>query len=171
MRTCCGAMYAVVLEERSRNFAERVARMSHTARRLVQFLRDQPSVEAVFYPDHDPEGTYESIRLEKGEWGFLFSVLLKDASRTTPILYDSLRVTKGPSLGMDFTLACPYTVIAHYRELDWAEQHGVSRWLIRVSVGLEDADDLITRFQQAIQEISILTTRPASALPRRMLPP
>lgn len=147
---------AVVLEERSRNFAERVLRMSRTAHRLVQFLRDQPAIEAVFYPDHDPEGTYEGIRLENGKWGFLFSILLKDASRTAPAFYDSLRVTKGPSLGTDFTLACPYTLIAHYRELDWAEQHGVSRWLIRVSVGLEEADDLITRFQQAIQETSIL---------------
>ena len=27
---------------------------------------------------------------------------------------------KGPSLGTNFTLACPYTILGHYLELDWA---------------------------------------------------
>ena len=45
-------------------------------------------------------------------------------------------------LGTTFTLACPFTLLAHYGELDWAESCGVSRYLIRISVGLEEVADL-----------------------------
>jgi len=141
---------AVVLEERSRDFARRVRRANDTAGRLVAFLRGHPAVEAVYYPDDDPAGTFERIRRPDGGRGGLFSLLLADAGRTTPRFYDALEVTKGPSLGTDFTLACPYTLIAHYRELEWAEGHGVSRWLVRISVGLERPDDLLARFGRAL---------------------
>jgi cystathionine gamma-synthase len=65
-------------------------------------------------------------------------------------VYDALRVTKGPSLGTDFTLACPYTLLAHYDELPWVESLGVSRWLLRVSTGLEPTSDLLARFEEAL---------------------
>lgn len=64
--------------------------------------------------------------------------------------YDNLAIYKGPSLGTNFTLACPYTILAHYNELEWAKEYGVDRWLIRVSVGLEDPDWLLQTFKDAL---------------------
>ena len=93
---------------------------------------------------------YERIRRHGGGYGSLLSFLPATPATMAPRIYDALDVSKGPSLGTDFTLACPYTLIAHYRELDWAETHGVSRWLLRVSVGLEDFDDLQARFSLAL---------------------
>jgi len=49
-----------------------------------------------------------------------------------------------------FTLACPYALLAHYAELDWAERCGVPRHLIRVSVGLEPPEELWERFERAL---------------------
>jgi cystathionine gamma-synthase len=54
-------------------------------------------------------------------------------------------------LGTDYTLCCPYTLLAHYRELDWAARHGVAAHLLRVAVGLEDPVDLAARFQEALR--------------------
>ena len=54
------------------------------------------------------------------------------------VFYDALSLPKGPSLGTNFTLVCPYALLAHYNELSWAESYGVPRNLIRISVGLED---------------------------------
>ena len=51
-----------------------------------------------------------------------------------------------------FTLACPFTLLAHYTELEWAESCGVSRYLIRISVGLEDPDDLWQRLETALAD-------------------
>ena len=64
--------------------------------------------------------------------------------------YNSLKVCKGPSLGTIFTLACPYVLLAHYKELDWAKDCGIPHSLIRVSVGLEQSEDLWDRFKIAL---------------------
>ena len=39
-------------------------------------------------------------------------------------------------MGTNFTLACPYTLLAHYTELKWAASYGVESELVRISVGL-----------------------------------
>ena len=76
--------------------------------------------------------------------------LPKNAASRSPGIYDRLAVCKGPSLGTTFTLACPFTLLAHYTELDWAEACGVSRHLIRLSIGLEDPAELWGRIERAL---------------------
>src|SRR5258708_10229814 len=78
----------------------------------------------------------------------MFTCLPKNAGLNSPGMYDRLPFCKGPSLGTIFTLACPFTLLAHYAELDWAEACGVSRYLIRISVGLEDPEELWQRLAQ-----------------------
>jgi cystathionine gamma-synthase len=63
--------------------------------------------------------------------------------------YDALAISKGPSLGTDFSLVCPYTLLAHYGELEWAAERGAPANLLRIWVGLEDPDDLRRRFEEA----------------------
>jgi len=41
-------------------------------------------------------------------------------------------------LGTNFTLGCAYTLFAHYDELEWAEEYGVVKHLVRISVGIEN---------------------------------
>jgi cystathionine gamma-synthase len=72
-------------------------------------------------------------------YGCLLSIIL-DEKLNAETFFDCLNVRKGPSLGTSYTLSCPYTVLAHYDELAWAAECGVDRRLIRVSVGLEDAE-------------------------------
>ena len=59
---------------------------------------------------------------------------------------------KGPSLGTNFTLACPYTIIAHYAELEWADRHGVPLQFVRVSVGMEEQGALLEMVKTAVRE-------------------
>jgi len=141
---------AVALEQNSRDFAQRADTMSRNALALADFLRAHPRVEKVWHAREQGGAGYEFIRREGGGYGCLFSFLLKDAANTSPRFYDHLRVCKGPSLGTNFTLVSPYTLLAHYDELDWAESCGVPRHLIRVSAGLEDSADLIARFEEAL---------------------
>jgi cystathionine gamma-synthase len=80
----------------------------------------------------------------------LITFLPKNAEKNSPVIYDRLPFCKGPSLGTIFTLACPFTLLAHYTELDWAESCGVSRYLIRISVGLEEAEGLWQGLDRAL---------------------
>ncbi len=142
---------AVALEHNSRDFAARASRMSDNALALAEFLAAHPRVEKVWHARTQGGDGYEFIRREGGGYGCLFSFLLKEAATVSPVVYDALRVCKGPSLGTHFTLACPYTLLAHYDELDWVESCGVPRHLLRVSAGLEDKADLIARFDEALR--------------------
>ena len=140
---------AAVLAVASRDFAERMELINRNAEDLVGVLEKHPAVEHIFYPTRETPTLYDQIRRRQGGGGGLLSIVLKDAARSAPKFYDNLRVSKGPSFGTRFTLACPYSLLAHYPELDWAESCGVSRWLVRVGVGIET--DLIDRFEKALE--------------------
>lgn len=155
---------AIVLERNSRDFVRRSAQMSANAAALSARLAHHPAIEAVYYPRYG-DGIEEVARIHPfpapespvsppdklptiGR-GCLLSFVLKNPA-SAPAVYDALRVSKGPSLGTNFTLCCPYTLLAHYTELDWAARCGVRADLIRVSAGLEPIEDLIARFNEAL---------------------
>lgn len=64
--------------------------------------------------------------------------------------FDALACYKGPSLGTRFTLACPYTIIAHYREMEWAAAFGVEEGMVRISVGCEEREPLMRAVREAL---------------------
>lgn len=141
---------AVALELNSRDFTERLRATNQTAEELCEHLRRHPAVASVYYPKYVTPENYSRNLRQDGGYGSLFSLRLHDGAQTAPKFYDHLQVWKGPSFGLNQTLACPYTLLAHYGELQWAEACGVPADLVRVSVGLETASDLIERFDQAL---------------------
>lgn len=145
---------AAVLLQNSADFPARMARINSNAELLALYLREHPLVDTVYYPKFSGRQEYETLRREQGGFGGLLSIVLKDAEHTAPRFYDALELSKGPGLGTSFTLACPYTLLAHYGELDWAEEQGVSRYLIRVSVGVEDPRAIIAAFERALATVS-----------------
>lgn len=140
----------IQLEIDSRDYRERVAQINQTALTVCEFLNQHPAIESVYYPSLTNKEMYDRFKRADGGYGGLFSFVLKDAEKYTEALYDALEITKGPNLGTSFSLCCPFTLIAHYDELEWAESAGASRYLIRISVGLEPADELIARIERAI---------------------
>ena len=145
---------ALVLEANSRDFESRVVQSNTTAEQLCDWLKQHTAVESVYYPKFTMAENYNEIKRQGGGYGSLFSIILRDGAHTAPPFYDALAVSKGPSLGTNFTLACPYTLLAHFTELEWAEAHGVSPYLVRVSVGLEGFEDLKQRFSEALDGVS-----------------
>ncbi|MFO0975855.1 MAG: aminotransferase class I/II-fold pyridoxal phosphate-dependent enzyme [Planctomycetaceae bacterium] len=135
---------AEVLERNSRDVQERMKIINHNAAVLAERFAKHPAVDRVHYPNPGAAGTGREGR------GGLMSVVLKNPSLMTPVVYDRLQVCKGPNLGTNFTLCCPYTILAHYTELDAVEDCGVSRWLLRISVGVEPVEELWQRFESAL---------------------
>ena len=139
----------------SRTFPERNARINETACQLADYLRDHPDVDQVYYPKYTSTlyTNYASSPLppynNNKNFGGLFSILL-DSHICQRTFYDALDVAKGPSLGTNFTLACPYTLLAHYHELDFAMSYNVQPNLLRISVGLEHVDELREKFSTAL---------------------
>jgi cystathionine gamma-synthase len=141
---------AAVVEAHAHTFLGRVREQNRNGLAIAERLRRHARVERVWYPRWEFSEAYEAVRRPDGGWGSLIAFLPKEAETRAARVYDALAVCKGPSLGTVFTLACPFTLLAHYGELEWAESCGVSRYLIRISVGLEDPDELWRRFDAAL---------------------
>jgi len=143
---------AIFLERNSRTFKERCAKINENAESLCDYLQQHPKVEKVFYPKYITNANYEALKSAHGGYGGLFSMVVK-SEEDAAVFFDMLACAKGPSLGTNFTLASPYAILAHYTELDWALEYGVPRHLIRVSVGLEDRQQLLKTFEDALNAI------------------
>ncbi len=143
---------ARVLARNISGFSRRMKKSNEGGELLADFLSNHPAVEKIWYPKFTTPELYDAIKRKQGGYGGLVSFILKNRKKTAGF-YDALRISKGPSLGTEFSLACPYTLLAHYDELDWAEGCGLDRHLIRISVGQEDADDVIERVGEALASI------------------
>lgn len=141
---------AIALEINSRHFAERIVATNENTDDVVDFLLDHPKIENLWHPSIIQRHFYDDVKKPDGGYGGLFSFTVKGGQAEAARFYDQLRISKGPSLGTNFSLICPYTLLAHYGELEWAEKRGVSRNLLRAWIGLEDPEDLIKRFTKAL---------------------
>ncbi|KAG8820341.1 hypothetical protein FRC17_010191 [Serendipita sp. 399] len=107
-------------------------------------------IKKLYYPKWITTSLYDSLKTPQGGYGGLFSVTF-----TTPVaaraFFDALGCEKGPSLGTNFTLACPFVILAHYTELDWVKQFGIDPNLVRVSVGLEKRGTLLKWIRVALE--------------------
>lgn len=157
---------SIFLERNSRDFVSRIGKIDRNAETVADYLHaqcatpTQPStVRCVYYPKFVTRNHYEACQRKQpyGEetgtsagFGGLFSVDFKTQAAARAF-YDALECAKGPSLGTNCTLACPYTLLAHYAELDWAQSVGVSPNIVRVSVGMEDTHALLDIFRRALE--------------------
>ncbi|OKL63404.1 Cystathionine gamma-synthase [Talaromyces atroroseus] len=145
---------AVFLERNSRDFIARIEKINATTEFITEILKSSPLVKDVYYPKYSPTRPFYEACCHStgGNYGGLFSVTFH-STEDAIAFFDALEIMKGPSLGTNFTLSCPYTLLAHYGEADWASSFNVPFDLIRVSVGLEEPEDLGNRFKHALDAI------------------
>jgi cystathionine gamma-synthase len=150
---------AVFLERNSRDFISRIERINVNAEAIAEKLHSSSLVKRVYYPKHSPTRRhYDQCRNPGGGYGGLLSVTFSQVEQAAAF-FDALEVQKGPSLGTNFTLSCPYTILAHYGELEWAASFGVEADLIRISFGLEDRQDLEERVERALNAAERVSRR------------
>lgn len=141
---------ALFLERNSRDFETRLAKIDATLEKVVALLTALPLISHVFHPSTSASKPYyDALKRKNGGYGGLISFLFHDPEHAVTF-FNAINLHKGPSLGTNFTLACPYTLLAHYQELDEVEEWGVDRNLIRISIGLEDSAELLHVLQSSL---------------------
>ncbi len=140
---------AEVLLSNIKGYAKRMKSVNVNGLELANWLANHPAVAQVWHPSLTTRENYDAVRRNTGGYGGLLSFILKNQKKT-PKVYDALRLSKGPSFGTTFTLVCPYVMLAHYPELEWAEACGVPANLLRVSCGIESIDTLKAAFEEAL---------------------
>ncbi len=129
---------ARVLWQRLQDFPERMERFNRNGRILVDFLIRHPKVARVFHPEV-PEAPRHHSPLS-GSGSVVSFQLVDDSLEAVQRFYDAdlHPIGKGPTLGSNRTILCPYPLLAHYHApLELVEQLCGTRHLIRVAAGCE----------------------------------
>ena len=141
---------AVFMERNSRDFISRIERVNVNADAITTAVQECRILKQLYYPKYsETKSNYDACQNPSGGYGGLLSVTFQRPEQAMAF-FDSLEVQKGPSLGTNFTLACPFTILAHYGELDWTSKWGVPTDLVRISVGLEETSELVACVRHAL---------------------
>jgi len=139
-----------------KTLALRMERQCANACKVASWLASHPAIDRVHFtgdPAHSDAATI--IRLfPKNLYGAIFSFELKNGGRTEVFrLMDRLKmIVRATSLG-DVHSMMLYPAIASHRDLSpkRRKQLGINDNLVRISVGIEAADDIIADLEQALQ--------------------
>ncbi len=124
--------------------------------RVVEFLARQPLVAKVYYPGLADHPGHAIAAAQQSGFGAMCSFDLAADAALLPVFFGALRLfTLAQSLGGIESLICHPGTMTH-ASMDAAAQQtaGIGPTLIRLSVGIENADDLLADLQQAFNAVA-----------------
>jgi cystathionine gamma-synthase/methionine-gamma-lyase len=133
----------------------RVERSCANAHRIAAQLSTHPRIARVYYPGLPGAELPETLQriLQPPHAGAMISITLADDSRDAAFRFmDALRIcVRATSLGDIFT-GVLHPATSSHREMSPARrrQAGISDGMIRISVGIEDVNDLLKDIEQAL---------------------
>ena len=138
-----GPFEAWLLIRAMRTLPLRVERMTQNAMALAKHLRDHPETEDVFYPGLPHHAGHAIASQQMTGYGSLFSVLVKGGAAEALAVVGKLQLfLRATSLGgVESLVEHRHTIEPHT---------GIPENLIRVSVGIENIDDLKADWDQAL---------------------
>jgi len=139
-----GPFEAWLLLRGMRTLPLRVAQMCRSTQKITEYLSTHPKVADVYYPGLASHPGHDiAARQMQGGYGCLFSFLVKGGAKEALEVLGKLKLFhRATSLGgVESLVEHRHTIEPHT---------GIPESLIRVSVGIEDADDLIADLNQAL---------------------
>lgn len=131
----------------------RMERHTENGMAIARFLKKHPKVAEVFYPGLPESPNHHIAKKQMSDFGGMVSFRLKDQSKEAAFkLLENLRVfTLAESLGGVESLANHPATMTHASiPQKEREKIGITDSLIRLSVGVEDIEDLLTDLENAI---------------------
>ena len=130
----------------------RVTAQSNTAAKIAKWLFQHPSIKKISYPGHASHPQHDLAKQQMSGFGSLlaFEVIGGEAAAFN-VLNNLKLIDIANNLGDSKSLAChPYTTTHSNMSQNDRANLGISGGHIRLSIGLEDADDLIEDLDQAL---------------------
>ncbi len=155
--TICDPNTAWMLLRSLETLELRMSRAGENAVKVCEYLRTHPKVESVGYLGFLPEGSRQKDIFDRHctGAGSTFSLYLKGGEKEAFAFLDSLKIAKlAVSLGGTETLASAPAAMTHLSVPDARKQAlGITDNLVRISIGVENADDLIADFEEALKAV------------------
>jgi O-acetylhomoserine (thiol)-lyase len=151
---CMAPMTAFQILQGIETLHLRMPRHVENTRKVVDFLRTHKQVESIAYPELPSHPDYELCKrlLPKGA-GAVFSFNIKGARAAGKAFIEALRVFSHlANVGDAKSLVIHPASTTHYRMSDEdLKKSGIAAGTVRLSVGLEDAQDLIDDLDRALR--------------------
>lgn len=141
-----------------KTLAVRMRQHCANAERIARFLAEHPAVERVYYPGLNDHPQHELARRQMRGFGGMVSFVAKGGLEPARAIARSLKLfSLAESLGGVESLTChPVTMTHGAIPKEIREARGVTDGLLRLSVGIEDGDDLLEDVAQALEKASSL---------------
>jgi cystathionine gamma-synthase len=138
-----------------KTLAVRMRRHNESALTIAQYLEQHPKIERVFYPGLESHPDFAVARRLCTGFGGMVSFLVRGGLETTSRFVDGCALPIiAPSMGGVETLMEQPALMSFYELAPEQRQAlGIAENLVRLSVGLEDADDLIADFSQSLARL------------------
>lgn len=148
-------MAAWLIERGMKTLTVRVARHNATGLAVAQWCATQPAFAAVHYPGLPSHPDHEIATRVLGGFGGMLGVELKGGVRAAERFLRALKIAAhAPSLGGTETLVSEPRLTSHAGLTpEQRAQAGIPDGFLRFSLGLEDAEDLIADFAQALAQL------------------
>ncbi len=137
-----------------RTLALRMERHSANALKIAQRLERHPQVEKVFFPWLDSHPQHALARRQMALAGGMISIVVRgDDARAAQVIKKLRLFTLAESLGgVESLVSQPFSMTHASIPLEQRLANGITPQLIRLSVGIEEAEDLIADLEQALEE-------------------
>lgn len=130
----------------------RLDRQQQNAQKIAAWLNSHEKVEKVYYAGLSDSPGYEVLKRQASGFGAVISFHVKDVSIIEPILGRVKVLIFAESLGgVESLITYPIAQTHSAIPPEIRERLGVNEKLLRISVGIEDVDDLINDLEQAMK--------------------
>src|SRR6267154_2471025 len=138
-----------------KTLAVRVARQNNNALRVAEFLAQHAKVGSVHYPFLKSHPQHAIAREQMSGGGGMVSFEVEGSGDDARRLTESLRLfTLAPSLGgVESLVSIPVLTSHAMIEPEQRRKMGVTEQMVRLSVGIENADDLIADLEHALEAV------------------
>ncbi len=146
--------FTCYLVERSlKTLAIRVAKQNANAHTIARHLETNVNIERVYYPGLETHADYEVAAKQMKGFGGMLSFELKGQRVESTRFLSKLEIIKPAlSLGGVETIICSPAQTSHLKMSDDNRAElGITDHLLRLSVGIEDPDDLIADIENALE--------------------
>ncbi|MGD6940979.1 bifunctional cystathionine gamma-lyase/homocysteine desulfhydrase [Cytobacillus gottheilii] len=120
---------------------------------IVEFLKTHPAVEKVFYPGLEEHPNHEIAKKQAGGFGGMVSFDVGSGENADKLLKKIKYFTLAESLGaVESLISVPARMTHASIPAERRAELGITEGLVRISVGLEDAEDLIEDLKNALED-------------------
>ncbi|AYA74522.1 cystathionine gamma-synthase family protein [Bacillus sp. Y1] len=133
----------------------RVRQQEKSAMEIARYLKNQKHVEEVFYPGLETHRNHDIAKKQMKGFGGIVSFVLKEEMEAIKILLPKLQyANRAGNLGAVETIYGPARTTSHVEcTLEERKELGIPEGLVRISVGIEDTEDLIADLEQAFAHL------------------